>query len=238
MNFFRRDELTPLLSDTLARYDETIRRFVGEDYPHPLRIRDWELARTLDASRSVPIGSSVLDIGSYNSYLALALAAGGYRMTASELVWRHWAAGIGQSVGFGRSRATHAPFFKWMRVYRRAGVHVRNLDASKIRSADSSFDCVTALSVLEHVHDVRGSLSEMYRVLAPGGRLLMTTACSPEPEPYYEGIRSFSESQLESLLARYPVTSARDRPDFAPENWCYGLGRPVVTAFIEVTKSR
>ena len=238
MNFFRRDELTARHSDTLTRYDETIRRFVGGDYPHPLRTRDWELARTLEASRSVPIGSSILDTGSYNTYLALALAAAGYRMTASELLWRHYAVGIGQSVGLGRSRPSHAPFFKWMGVYRKAGVHVRNLDVSRIGLANSSFDCVIALSVLEHVHDVRRSISEMYRVLAPGGRLLITTACSPEPEPYYEGVRSFSESELESLFAGYPVTSPRNRPDFAPENWCYGLGRPVVTAFVEVTKSR
>src|SRR5271170_1431354 len=81
MNFFRRDELTPRVSDTLARYDETVRRFVGQSYPHPIRAGDWELSRALDASRSVPIGSSILDTGSYNSYLPLALAAAGYRTT-------------------------------------------------------------------------------------------------------------------------------------------------------------
>jgi SAM-dependent methyltransferase len=238
MNFFCRAELTPRVSEALARYDETIRRFVGKDYPHSLRTRDWELSRALDASRSVPIGSSVLDTGSYDSYLPLALAAGGYRTTASDLTWRHFVKGIGQKVGLAPSRPNHAPFSKWMGVYRKAGVHVRNLDVSRIASANASFDCVIALSVLEYVHDVRGSLSEMYRVLAPGGRMLITTACSPEPEPYSEGVRSFSEAQLESLFAGYPVTSPRIRPDFARENWCYGQDRAVVTAFVEVTKSR
>jgi SAM-dependent methyltransferase len=238
MNFFRRDELTPRVSDTLARYDETIRRFVGESYPHPVRTSDWELSRALDASRSVPIGSSVLDTGSFNSYLALALSAAGYRTTASDLVWRQFARGVGRKVGLAASGPNEAPFFKWMGVYRKAGVHVRNLDVSKIAGANASFDCVISLSVLEYVHNVRGGLTEMYRVLAPGGRMLISTACSPEPELYWEGVRSFSESELESLFAGYPVTSPRNRPDFAQENWCYGLGRPVVTAFIEVTKSR
>jgi SAM-dependent methyltransferase len=238
MNFFRRDELTPRVSDTLARYDETVLRFVGENYPHPLRTGDWELSRALDASRSVPIGSSVLDTGSFNTYLPLALAAAGYRMTASDLLVRQFVRGFGRAVGLAVSQPNEVPFFKWMGVYRKAAVQVRNLDVSKIRCANASFDCVIALSVLEYVHNVRGGLSEMYRVLAPGGRLLISTACSPEPELYWEGVRSFSESELESLFKGYPVTSVRNRPDFAPQNWCYRLDRPVVTAFVEVTKPR
>ena len=88
MNFFRRNELTSDVSNLLTRYDETIRRFVGANYPHPIRMRDWELAKILDSIRSVPMGSSVLDMGSFNTYLPLALAAAGYRVTASDLTWR------------------------------------------------------------------------------------------------------------------------------------------------------
>jgi ubiquinone/menaquinone biosynthesis C-methylase UbiE len=97
---------------------------------------------------------------------------------------------------------------------------------------------VVALSVIEHVPDVERGLREMYRILAPGGRMLITTDCSPEPVPYANGVRYFSERELESLFDPYPVTSARNAPDFSRENWCYGGGRPVVTTFIEVTKPR
>jgi SAM-dependent methyltransferase len=238
MNFYRRDELTPRVSDTLARYDETIRRFVGAGYPHPIRMRDWELARVIDASRSVPIGSSVLDTGSYNTYLPLALAAAGYRLTASDLIWRHLVAGGVRKLGLSPSRPNLAPFSTWMGVYRQAGVPVRNMNITNLACKTASFDCVIALSVIEHVHDVRRSLSEMYRALVPGGRLLITTDCSPEPVPFSRGTRYFSESELEALFADYPVTSHRNHPDFARENWCYDLDRPVVTAFIEVTKFR
>jgi SAM-dependent methyltransferase len=238
MNFFRRDELTPRVADTLARYDETVRRFVGAGYPHPIRMRDWELARVLESIRSVPMGSSVLDTGSFNTYLPLALAAAGYRLTASDLIWRRLVKSAERRLGLAPRRPTEAPFFTWMGIYRRAAIPVRNLNLERLACRSASFDCVVALSVIEHVPGVERGLSEMYRVLAPGGRMLVTTDCSPEPRPYSGGVRYFSESELEGLFAPYTVTSARNHPDFAEENWCYGLGRPVVTAFVEVTKPR
>jgi SAM-dependent methyltransferase len=238
MNFFRRDELTPDVSDVLARYDATVRRFVGPGYPHPIRMRDWELARVLGAVRSVPVGSSILDTGSFNTYLPLALAAAGYRLTASDLVWRRMLKSAERRLGLAPTKATEAPYSTWLGVYRRAGVPVRNLNLTRLNCPDAAFDCVVALSVIEHVSDVERALAEMYRVLAPGGRILITTDCAPEPAPHAGGVRYFSEPELERLTAPYQVTSARNRPDFARENWCYNLGRPIVTAFIEITKSR
>ena len=82
------------------------------------------------------------------------------------------------------------------------------------------------------------ALAEMYRLLAPGGKLLITTDCSPEPRPYAHGVRYFTLAELKKLFAPYPVTSPRDQPDFAPENWCYGGHEAVVTAFVEITKPR
>ena len=238
MNYFRRSDLTTEVIGLLTRYDETIRRFVGPGYRHPIRMRDWELARILVAIRSVPVGSSVLDTGSYNTYLALALGAAGYRMSASDLIWRRMVKSLERRLGFAPSKHTEAPFFTWLGVYRRAGVPVRNLNLTKLACPDAAFDCVVALSVIEHVPDVGRALSEMYRVLAPGGRMLITTDCAPEPSPFASGVRYFSEAELERFFAPYPVTSARNSPDFSAENWCYNLGRPVVTAFVEITKPR
>jgi len=238
MNYYRRSDLTPDVAATLSRYDDTVRRFVGADYRHPIRMRDWELARVLEAVRTVPVGSSILDTGSYNTYLPLALATQGYRLTASDLIWGRMIKSFERSLGLAPTKATEAPFFGWMGVYKRAGVPVRNLNLTRLACADASFDCIVALSVIEHVPNVRRALAEMYRVLAPGGRMLITTDCSPEPTPYRKGVRYFSETELGSLFAPYQVTSRRNTPDFSEENWCYGLGRPVVTVFAEVTKPR
>lgn len=238
MNYYRRSDLTPDVAATLARYDETVRRFVGADYRHPIRMRDWELARVLEAARPVPVGSSILDTGSYNTYLPLALAAQGYRLTASDLIWRRMIKSFERVLGLAPAKETEAPFFRWMDVYKRAGVPVRNLNLTRLDCPDASYDCIVALSVIEHVPNVRRALAEMYRVLAPGGRMLITTDCSPEPTPYRNGVRYFSEPELGTLFAPYQVTSRRNAPDFSEENWCYGLGRPVVTVFVEVTKPR
>ena len=39
---------------------------------------------------------------------------------------------------------------------------------------DAAFDCITMLDVLEHVADQEGILAELYRVLKPGGRFIVT----------------------------------------------------------------
>jgi SAM-dependent methyltransferase len=238
MNFYRRSDLTADVAATLSRYDDTILRYVGAGFGHPVRMRDWELARVLEATRTVPIGSSVLDTGSFNTYLPLALASAGYRLTASDLIWRRMVKSVERRLGLAPAKPTEAPFLTWLRIYRRAGVPVRNLNLNRLACPDASFDCVVALSVIEHVPNVERGLAELYRVLAPGGRMLVTTDCSPEPTPYRRGVRYFSQAELEALFAPYRVTSARNQQDFAPENWCYGLGRPVVTMFAEITKPR
>ena len=48
-------------------------------------------------------------------------------------------------------------------------------DAMALPFADQSFDTVFAMHMLYHVEDVGGALSEMARVLRPGGRLVVTT---------------------------------------------------------------
>ncbi|HEY6120535.1 MAG TPA: methyltransferase domain-containing protein [Pyrinomonadaceae bacterium] len=51
--------------------------------------------------------------------------------------------------------------------------NVREGEAEKLPFADSSFDLVTALDVVEHLDDDRAGLGEMFRVLRPNGRALL-----------------------------------------------------------------
>jgi SAM-dependent methyltransferase len=63
------------------------------------------------------------------------------------------------------------------------------LDLQKLDLPDASIDVLLTAHVLEHVPDTDASLSEIFRVLSPGGRMLLqvpvgqaTTAPPPEPE--------------------------------------------------------
>lgn len=54
-------------------------------------------------------------------------------------------------------------------------VDIVDLNTEKLPYADSSFDLVTCTEVIEHIEHYRESLREMYRVLKPGGVLVVTT---------------------------------------------------------------
>ncbi|MGE5141315.1 MAG: class I SAM-dependent methyltransferase [Rudaea sp.] len=63
-----------------------------------------------------------------------------------------------------------------VRMAQQRGYDVRQADATqRIPFADGSFDLVTALDVIEHVDQDHRILEEAYRVLRPGGCVLVTT---------------------------------------------------------------
>jgi SAM-dependent methyltransferase len=238
MQFFRRSALTPDALEFLAAYDRTIRGLLGPGHTHQVRMRDWELLRVLAAAASLPEGARILDTGAFNTYLGLYLRQRHPDVTVSDLLaMRAWKSFL-RRLSLLPAKPTEVGYGAWIRAMREHGLKVSNLDLTKTGLPDSSFDCIISLSVIEHIPAIEQALAEMYRVLAPGGRLLITTDCSPEPKPYTNGVRYFSRAELEKLFAPYPVTSSRDKPDFARENWCYGGREAVVTVFVEITKPR
>lgn len=53
------------------------------------------------------------------------------------------------------------------------GIEVVCADAASLPFDDAAFDCVIAVSILEHVQNVEKTLAEVKRVLVPGGRFLV-----------------------------------------------------------------
>jgi SAM-dependent methyltransferase len=238
MNFYRRRDLTPQDHEFLARYDQEVLRLLGTTPSSPVRMRDWELCRVVEATAGLPRNARILDTGAFNTYLGLYLSRLHSDVTVSDLLWARTIKSLQRQIGLAPVKPTEVGYLTWHRAMRRHGLQVRNIDLTRIRYPDNSFDCIISISVLEHVPAIEQALAELYRVLAPGGRLLITTDSSQEPKPFAENVRYFTESELEKLFAPYPVTSYRNHPDFSPENWCYGGKIAVVTGFVEITKPR
>ena len=92
---------------------------------------------------------------------------------------------------------------------------------------DNGFDLVWASEVIEHVADTARWLSEVRRVLAPNGRLLLTTPSHGRLRVALEGVESFSEPlgdhlhlytkrSLKNLLADFGFEQIDVRPVDGP----------------------
>lgn len=63
---------------------------------------------------------------------------------------------------------------------------VHDLDVFPWPYADASFDVVFAHNVLEHLDDTVAAMEEIWRILRPGGRLIVTV-------PYFRSIDAFGD---------------------------------------------
>jgi len=76
-------------------------------------------------------------------------------------------------------------------------------DATNLRAelTDQSFDRIVSFEGIEHLNDQRAFLSEMRRLLAPQGRLIISTPRKPHGSPFHTV--EFSRSEFEMLLGEY-----------------------------------
>lgn len=79
-------------------------------------------------------------------------------------------------------------------------------DVAELPFEDGSFDLVVSFETIEHVGDAKAALSELQRVLAPDGLLLISTPNSSEYLVDNEfHVREFSHDEFEVLLkGRFP----------------------------------
>src|SRR5450631_4730881 len=95
-------------------------------------------------------------------------------------------------------------------------------DAERLPFADNSFDCVTIGFGLRNVTDKAAALASMYRVLKPGGQLLVlefSTPVAPGLKPLYDAYSFGVLPRLGRLVAhdaasyRYLAESIRTHPN-------------------------
>jgi ubiquinone/menaquinone biosynthesis C-methylase UbiE len=85
----------------------------------------------------------------------------------------------------------------------RANIEVRRMDAQKLDFADGSFDVVILFEAIYYLQDAGAFVAEAYRVLRPGGVLIVCTVNREWEEfnPSPHSVKYFSASELNSLLA-------------------------------------
>jgi len=73
-------------------------------------------------------------------------------------------------------------------------------DAEKLPFTDNEFDAVTISFGLRNINDPRQALSEMYRVLKPGGRLVITEFSKPPRAVFRAGYAAYMKYVMPAVV--------------------------------------
>jgi SAM-dependent methyltransferase len=103
-------------------------------------------------------------------------------------------------------------------------VELRRVSASELTAAfgKDSFDAVVSTQVLEHLHDWRQALSEMSRVLRPGGTLFATCDSGDLRAPVEKRVR-LSGKRAYAALRRHLPAVGRVGDSLVSGEWERGL---------------
>jgi ubiquinone/menaquinone biosynthesis C-methylase UbiE len=157
-----------------AYYEDLWERLPSELRPSELSLRTKLLTGELKPQ------DRVLDIG---------CGAGDFTAIAAAIVGLEKVLGVDVAeAALGRARRSH-PELSFERV---------PFDGP-LPLADNSFDLIWAGEVIEHVGDTATWLSEVRRVLAPAGRLLLTTPAHGRLRLLLHGIERYSAPQGDHL---------------------------------------
>jgi ubiquinone/menaquinone biosynthesis C-methylase UbiE len=140
------------------------------------------------ALANVASGDRVLDLGCGPGDLAADLARAGARVIAVDVA----------QAALDRARTRHPEL----------DLRLIALDGP-LPFADGDFDAVWSSEVIEHVADTARWLSEVRRVLAPGGRVLLTTPSHGRLRLLAGGMERYSQP-LGDHLHLYTVRSLRE----------------------------
>jgi SAM-dependent methyltransferase len=148
-----------------------------------------------------------------NNPIGRALSAKLTRVTLDRFIRAH--ASGGRTLDLGAQNGPYATLFPRrvaLDLHPAAGLHVRG-DAHGLPFVNAAFDVVLCTEVLEHLPDPQRALDEIFRVLAPGGELLLTTRflfpIHDAPHDYFR----FTKYGLRHLLRRFEDVRIEEETD-------------------------
>ncbi|HWJ56913.1 MAG TPA: class I SAM-dependent methyltransferase [Vicinamibacterales bacterium] len=108
--------------------------------------------------------------------------------------------------------AAHFPHRVALDIRRGIGVQIIG-DTQALGIADATFDVVLCTEVLEHLPEPQQAVDEMFRVLKPGGQLLLTTRflfpIHDAPHDYFR----YTKYGLRHLLRRFEILELHEETD-------------------------
>lgn len=168
--------------------------------PDELKPPDWELRRRF-LEADLRRGDRALDLGCGDGAFTAAMAAAGADPVGAEVA----------EAALARARKRHPELeFALVPIER------------PLPFPDASFDLVWASEVIEHVADTARWLSEVRRVLKPGGRLLVTTPAHGRLRLALEGVERlapplgdhlhlYTKGSLRTLLGEFSFDEVQVR---------------------------
>ena len=139
-----------------------------------------------------------------------ALSAKLTRITLDTFIEAH--ASTGRTLDIGAQNGPYAAWFPnrlAVDIKRGTGVQLLS-DVQALALADDTFDVVVCTEVLEHLPEPQTAIHEMYRVLKPGGTLILTTRflfpIHDAPHDYFR----FTRYGLQYLLRRFEVVELKE----------------------------
>ena len=132
------------------------------------------------------------------------------RITLDRFIAAHATAGRTLDIGAQNGPyATHFPHRIGLDIRPGAGVAIIG-DAQALGIGDATFDTVLCTEVLEHLPEPQKAVDEMYRVLRPGGELLLTTRflfpIHDAPHDYFR----YTKYGLRHLLRRFDIVELNE----------------------------
>lgn len=172
------------LNDKEAARLEFTHEPMADYYLHPLagipsRLRVRHIFKELGEIR----GKKLLDVGCEAGYITIQLAKRGARVTAIDLI--------------------EAPIKQLQSILKNQllKINLRVADATQLPFPDRAFDIVLATEVIEHISRLNHFMREVFRVLTPGGQLLITFPNENLRQKLYPVVSLFGiKAEVEDLV--------------------------------------